>query len=130
MRKEQVKTREPAQPQKPGKAGSQRFPSKPAEEDQARGQRVPDPHLQQVLGFLLETDDIPAKIDEDEHDHDEQDEDGGGAKPGPHPNTRHRSPGHHCPLRPCRCATAHPQCEHLATRASALWVLPFSKAHF
>ena len=37
---------------------------------------------------------------------------------GPHPTTRHRSPGHHCPLRPCRCDTAHSQCEHLATRAS------------
>ena len=37
---------------------------------------------------------------------------------GPHPTTGHRLPGHLCPLRPCRCDTAHSQCEHLATRAS------------
>ena len=72
-------------------------------------------------------DDVPAKTDEDKHEDDDEDykaDDGDTVEqqvegvPGPHPTTRHRSPGHHCPLRPCRCATAHPQCEHLATRAS------------
>ena len=72
-------------------------------------------------------DDVPAKTDEDKHEDDDEDykaDDGDTVEqqvegvPGPHPTTRHRSPGHLRPLRPCRCDTAQSQCEHLATRAS------------
>ena len=51
--------------------------------------------------------------DDDEECKEDNDDDGGEQGEevhGPHPTTRHRPPGHHCPLRPCRCNITHSQC--------------------
>ena len=64
----------------------------------------------------------------EDDDDDEGDEEQVEGVHGPHPTTGLRPPGHHCPLRPCRCNITQSQCGTLLPvpvgPGAKVWALP------